>query len=335
MKKHTKDDFITKAKEIHGDKYDYSKVVYKNSKTKVTILCKECGNEFEMKPNNHLNGQNCPNCVKNNFADFFRKRNTEDFKQLYFSKFGKRYDLSKVDYVNNRTKVCVICHETDENNKEHGEFYATPNSLLFGHGCPKCYNMRRNRTTKHTTEEWIKMAKRIHGDRYSYTKVNYENSHTKVCIICNKCGREFFQMPYDHLNGKGCNHCKESKLEKLTRNTLLKYNIDFIEQHTFDWLKTDNGTHQYLDFFLTENGIAIECQGEQHFKPVDFGNNGIDYAEKQFKETLVRDENKFKLCEKNNINVVYINYYDTTEDITNKIVNLNYGLDRTNSKRNK
>ena len=127
-------------------------------------------------------------------------------------------------------------------------------------------------------------------------------------------------MPYDHLNGKGCKYCKESKLENLVRNFFKKKNIEPFEQYTFEWLKTDNGTHQYLDFYIDSLNIAIECQGEQHFKPVDFGNHGVEYAEKQFREIVKRDKNKLKLCNENNISIIYINYYDT-DDIKNKKLN--------------
>ena len=319
-KRLTTKEFIQKAIIVHGDKYDYSKVVYVNNKTEVCIICKQCGKEFKMRPDNHLNGQNCPYCVKENFANLCRKTTSIDFKEKYFKKFGKKYDLSKINYVNSKTKICVICHEKDEYGNEHGEFWIEPNSLLCGHGCQKCYDMRRNYVTRYTTEEWIKKAKEIHGDRYDYSKINYINSHTKICIICNRCGREFWQMPYDHLNGKGCKYCKESKLEKLVRNFFKKKNIEPLEQYTFEWLKTDNGTHQYLDFYIDSLNIAIECQGEQHFKPVDFGNHGVEYAEKQFRETVKRDKNKLKLCNENNISIIYINY-DDTDDIKNKKLN--------------
>lgn len=78
--------------------------------------------------------------------------------------------------------------------------------------------VKKRNTKRSTTEEFICKAIEIHGDKYDYSKVEYINSHIKVCIICNRCGREFWQMPYDHLNGKGCKYCNESKLEKNARN---------------------------------------------------------------------------------------------------------------------
>ena len=182
--------------------------------------------------------------------------------------------------------------------------------------------VKKRNTKRSTTEEFICKAIEIHGDKYDYSKVEYINSHIKVCIICNRCGREFWQMPYDHLNGKGCKYCNESKLEKNVRNFFKEKNIEPLEQHTFEWLKTDNGTHQYLDFYFPDTKIAIECQGEQHFIPVDFGNRGIEYAEKQFKDILKRDKNKLKLCNENNISIVYINYNDTDEIKYKKLISI-------------
>ena len=320
-KRLTTEEFIFRAKNVHGNKYDYSKVEYINNKTKVCIRCNKCGHEFWVKPNNHLNGQNCPYCVKNNFADLCRNTTIDDFRTKFYKKFGNKYEIpDDAVYLNSKTKIKVICHEKDENGIEHGEFWIRPNSLLNGHGCKKCYDSRRNSTTIYNTSKWIEKAKQIWGDRYDYSKVEYINSHTKVCIVCNKCGREFWQMPYDHLHKKGCKYCKESKLEKSVRDFFKNRNIEVLEQHTFDWLKTDNGTHQYLDFYIKEHKVGIECQGEQHFIPVDFGNKGREFAEKQFKEILKRDENKLKLCIKNNITIVYINYDDTEEIKYKKLI---------------
>jgi rubrerythrin len=122
--KFTKDDFIRSARKVHGDKYDYSKVVYKNNKTDVCIICPIHG-EFYQTPNSHLKGRGCPICGGT------KKSTKEDFiikaKQVH----GDKYDYSKVVYVNNQIKVCIIC-------PIHGEFYQTPKNHLSGQGCPKC-----------------------------------------------------------------------------------------------------------------------------------------------------------------------------------------------------
>jgi len=102
------DKFIEKAKVIHGDKYDYSKVEYGNINTKVIIICPKHG-EFLMSPNKHLNRkQGCAKC-----AGYYKTTDEfiEQANKIHFNKF----DYSKVNYSFHDRKVCIIC-------PEHGEF---------------------------------------------------------------------------------------------------------------------------------------------------------------------------------------------------------------------
>ena len=118
-----------------------------------------------------------------------------------------RYDYSKVNYINNKTKVCIIC-------PDHGEFWQIPSDHLNGKGCPQCAgNVRCDKDT------FVEKAKHIHNDRYDYSKVKYVNAHTKVCIICSEHG-EFWQTPNNHLNGNGCPLCKNRKIGDVLRDTV-------------------------------------------------------------------------------------------------------------------
>ena len=118
-----------------------------------------------------------------------RKSNDEFIGEAQLIHHNK-YDYSKVEYANNKTKVCIIC-------PEHGEFWQTPSDHLNGKGCPQCAgNVRCDKDT------FIEKAKHTHNDRYDYSKVEYVNAHTKVCIICPEHG-EFWQTPNNHLNGNG------------------------------------------------------------------------------------------------------------------------------------
>lgn len=117
-------EFIEKAKQVHGDKYDYSKVEYKTAKTKVIIICKEHG-EFEQTPDNHLHGKGCPKCVKN------YKLTQEEFIKRAKEIHNDFYDYSQVKYNNIQEKVTIIC-------PKHGKFEQRPVVHLLGCGCPKC-----------------------------------------------------------------------------------------------------------------------------------------------------------------------------------------------------
>ena len=94
---------------------------------------------------------------------------------------GNKYDYSKVEYINSQTKVCVIC-------PKHGEFWQKPNSHLLGYGCNKCAIEKRSKLITKTTDSFIERAKKLHGDKYDYSKVDYKGKDMNVCIICPKHG---------------------------------------------------------------------------------------------------------------------------------------------------
>ena len=277
LKKFTTKEFIEKAKEIHGDKYDYSKVEYVNLTTKVCIICPTHG-EFWQTPSAHIHQkQGCVYCSG-------KKMNLESFIEKASVIHKGKYDYSKVNYVNNHTKVCIIC-------PIHGEFWQTPSGHLRGQGCPKCAN-----EYSPTTEEWIERAKRIHGDKYDYSKSVYVNTITKICVICPKHG-EFWVFPNNHLKGNGCPNCNKSKLENILAFYLMKKEIEFTYGKKFDWLRNKNPLS--LDFYLPEYNIAIECQGEQHL-----------INERKFTNVsqLENDMLKNKLCNENGVKLLYFGY---------------------------
>ena len=184
-----------------------------------------------------------------------------------------------------------------------GEFWQTPYCHLKGQNCPLC----SHRAYKYTTEEFIKRAKEVHGDKYDYSKVEYIDNKTKICIICPKHG-EFLQTPNDHLNGYGCKICKESHLERKVRTLLQNNGFIFESQKTFNWLK--NKSNMYLDFYLPEYNVAIECQGEQHFKPIEYFG-----GEEKYNKQIINDDLKKKLCEENNIKLIYFSYNNKDNDL--------------------
>ena len=233
-----------------------------------------------------------------------KKLTQEDFIKRAKQVHGDKYDYSKVEYVNSYTKVCIIC-------PEHGEFWQTPLSHLYGggHGCIDCVNKR-----PHNKETFIKKSKEIHGDKYDYSKVDNINNKTKVCIICPEHG-EFWQTPHSHLQGQGCPYCNFSKLEKEISLSLKENNLVFKSQKTFEWLK-DRG-NLYLDFYLPDYNIAIECQGIQHFEPCNFGSDKKT-AEEMFEYVKECDNRKYELCKENGIKLIYYKQNKLPNWIINK-----------------
>lgn len=192
LKSITQEEFIRKAREVHGDKYDYSKVEYKNSQGKICIVCPEHG-EFWQIATQHIQGCGCPKCAG------VHKSSTEEFIEKAKQIHDDKYDYSKVNYINNHTKVCIIC-------PEHGEFWQTPKNHLKGQGCNQCAIEYRGNKLKNTIEKFIEKARKIHGNKYDYSKVEYKNSISKIHIICPIHG-EFEQVAAYHLSGNGCPKC--------------------------------------------------------------------------------------------------------------------------------
>ena len=229
--------FIEKAKNRHGDKYDYSKVEYINSTAKVCIICKEHG-EFWQTPQGHVRGQGCPKCANIKRGDTFRSDGDTFVKRATVLHDGK-YIYDKDSYINAMTKVPILC-------LKHGTFWMTPMNHLLGQGCPKCSGRGLN------TEEIIELFKEKHGDSYDYSKVVFTKMHEKVCIICKEHG-EFWQTPSKHLLGQGCPKCsgiKKAKGRTLTTN-------DFIEKSS----KIHNNKYVYdkTEYKGTYESLTITC----------------------------------------------------------------------------
>jgi hypothetical protein len=142
--------FVNKAKLIHGNRYDYTKTKYINSKTKIKIICKKHG-EFEQLPNNHYI-QNCPECHNES-----RYLNNFEFIEKANKIHDEKYDYDSIDYKKSKDKIFIIC-------KEHGKFEQKPNDHLSGKGCPKCgdkYNINEGEVKNFIEKVGIKLEKNI------------------------------------------------------------------------------------------------------------------------------------------------------------------------------
>ena len=236
------EEFIQKAKAVHGNKYDYSKVEYVNNKTKVCIICPIHG-EFWQRPHDHTRHAGCPVCSHDRGAKLQAISDAEFIKKAK-AVHGDKYDYSKVKYINNRIKVLIICPIHD--------FEQKPSNHLQGQGCPFCGREKNRASRTYSFEDFIKAAKAVHGDKYDYSKVNYINKNTKVCIICPKHG-EFWQIPHKHLSGQGCEKCFRASLAK-------RYSLGqekFIERAS----EVHHGFYDYsqVDYVNSSTYINIIC----------------------------------------------------------------------------
>lgn len=282
-KKLTREIFIEKACIIHNNKFDYSNVVYINNSTKVKITCPIHG-EFEQAPNNHLSGKSCYECGKIktlNGVKLTQKEFIDKANQIHNFKF----DYSELIYVNSKTKIKIICNK-------HGMFEQTASDHLSNYGCPKCGfdSMVELRRKKDETDFELK-AKRIHGNTYDYSNVEYISATKTIKIICKKHG-EFFQTPNTHLDGCGCPKCQESSGERKIRIFLEENQINFSQQKIFsDCLNPKTNKKLKFDFYLPDFNLCIEFDGRQHEQAVDkFG------GEKELLNNIFKDEIKNSYC---------------------------------------
>ena len=198
------DDF----RKVHGDKYDYSKMVYMGVKEKVEIVCPRHGSFWQI-PDNHLLGHGCPDCGRRDQIRSIQDRMARTFETKFREVHGDKYDYSRVVYTESKkTKLEIVC-------PDHGSFFQTFQTHVRGVGCPDCYAEGRALSQ----EEFERKANEVHGGAYTYTKSKYTRSHEKVLITCSIHG-DFEQSANGHLQGARCPDC--SKLSQIEKQLLPK-----------------------------------------------------------------------------------------------------------------
>ena len=267
----TLEEFITKAKSIHNDKFDYSLVNYVNSKTLIKIKCNTCLLIFEQTPSGHIKIEKCMNCYLT--SEFITKANSIHN--------NNKFDYSLVIYINSKTLIkikcntcliifeqtpkkhtkiekCMNCYLTSEFIKKaksiHNDkfdyslvnsiksikikcntcllvFEQTPNQHIKNKKCMNCYKINM-------TLLFIKKAKEIHENKYDYTNTKYISGvNTKITFVCNKCNSECTQFVNNHLQGCGCRNCwlkdirftKEEFIENAKKVHGNNFNYDLVE----------------------------------------------------------------------------------------------------------
>lgn len=222
---------------------------------------------------------------------------------------GDKYDYSKVEYVNKRTKVTIIC-------PEHGEFDILPENHYgkIPQGCWPCGIKSSAKTRTNSTENFIKKSIEKHGDLYNYSKVVYKYAQEKVTIVC-KIHGEFEQKACDHTQGRGCWQCRHSRGEATIAKILSKHGIGYEQEHSFNDLKSERGRPLRFDFRL-DNGVLIEYDGQQHFE------ESTGYYKGKLEKIQSRDKQKTEYCEINGLTLLRIPYTMDSIEIEKQIMKL-------------
>lgn len=248
-------DWIEKAKKVHKEKFDYSKVNYVNIRTEITIICKVHNNEFPILPSSHIKtiSGGCKECIpkaqtRDNIPKFVEGKlnsyTTESFIQLSNQVHNNIYNYSETKYINGKTKVTVNC-------SQHGNFLINSKDHLQGRGCLECSGTFKN-AFKYTTEEFIEKCKTVHNNEYDYSKTIYSKGSDIITIICSIHG-EYFQQASLHLHGSKCNKCF-NKSKKTTEEWIQ----DAIKIHGF---KYDYSNTSYSG---AGNVLTIRCPIPNH-----------------------------------------------------------------------
>lgn len=253
--------FIQRARQVHGDRYDYSKVDYVSRNKHVIIICKTHGG-FSQNPGNHINSKsNCPKCAQDNTT--LRNRASSVTYLSFTTRANKihngkyQYPKNCPTYKNSKSKVPIRCP------KHNNDFIQSAASHLRGHGCPKCRSdlislIRLSRT-------FVTQAKEKFGDYFNYDNVKYLGNATKVEIICPEHG-SFRQRPDTHLNSStGCpkhSVASSASQRRITEN-------QFIERAE----KVHSGKYSYEqlkweDITTTKQKVQIKCPTHGFFMQI-------------------------------------------------------------------
>lgn len=363
MKKLTHEEFIEKFKSLNPN-YSNIEVMdeYKGTKIKLKCKCLIHNYIWEAKPENLFMGKGCPLCGKEKSTISRTKPKESFFEKL--QKINNNIELLS-DYSNLSTKVkcrCLI---------DNNIWFASPEKLLQGKGCPVCGRQRTINSARYTTEAFVEKLKQINPyikilgeytnsktpieclcvkhnhtwfirpsdllrgksckfcgiEKLSSSKLKsselflkemldlnpnikiesqYINSQTKIKCFCELCGNIWEAIPNNLLKQRGCPKCFSSNGEKKIEQFLIKNNIEYIREFVFK----DCADIQPLrfDFYLPKHNLCIEYDGEQHFKPVNFGGCDDTQAKKSFVKTVKHDAIKNNYCTKHGIDLIRIDY---------------------------
>lgn len=278
---------------------DFSKVDLKGWEDEIEVVCPKHGS-FTTKPVNLYANKGCWRCGQSKAAKNRVQWTKEAIENLISEKFPHIVCIKAGAYQMGKSEV--EC-------KKHGKFTANNKSAIHHDEiCPGCRYEKSGKKQRSTTEEFVEKAKKVHGDFYDYSKVDYKTTRKKVTIVCPNHG-DFRQKPNSHLQGKGCPVCNESKGEKQVRVWLDENGIEYEREKSFEDLIYIKPLR--FDFYLPTLNMVIEYDGQQHFEECEYYGS--------LTEIKARDALKNEYCKHKKIEMIRISYKDNIEDSLTKI----------------
>lgn len=255
--RYTLEEYLEKAREFHGDKYDYSNVKYKSLDDKIVIKCREHG-EFEMRAINHIlkdgKAQGCRECRLRKRGEKQRSGRADSIVADFRKVHGDRYDYSKSDYRGLHVDMKITC-------RVHGVFMARPSNHLSGTNCPSCYSDRlkeEGANNRISNEEFITRAKQRHGELYDYSSTNFTGMHFPITVICREHGEFTQSKALNHLNNDlNCPVCLELEMMEiqLSRRTTFEEAQKMVYEIHRDTIEILD----YSKYEGTESKIPFKC----------------------------------------------------------------------------
>lgn len=274
---------------------------YKTARTKLKVTHITCGYEWEVAPYSLLSGYGCPKCG----AKKAIKKRTKTHVQFVEEMKVTHPDIEVLgEYKTTDTKIKVR-HTCGH------EWEATPANLLYGKGCPKCAAKIRGRNRRKSHSEFVAEMKGKQPDIEVLGK--YITDSTKLKVRHN-CGYVWESTPNSLLSGAGCPKCASSKSEKYLAKLFKEKTIPYISQ-----VRVEGTLRRKLDFYLPEYDLYIECNGEQHYKKIEY----FHKSKNDFIHQILRDLLIFKIY-KNKILIIPYTITNYEELFDNDSLNLEF-----------
>ena len=268
---------------------------YVNNKTHIIFKCKKCGFISRQKTYASFISSTeikCPNCkgsIRYNeyeLSEILKKECSD--KNMTFLGFIEKYRGVHTHFMYKCKKCGYV-----------GKTLTYHNFHTHNRGCIYCAKNK-----PYSENDLIEIIKNIcKVKKLEFVKIdNFNGNKTKITVKCSKCGKYWENVTFTNFQKRDrlCPHCNKSFLEKSVEEILINCGIDYSAQKTFPWLKNNDNKKLRLDFYLPKYNIAIECQGEQHYKEVElFG------GEKAFKRQKNNDLFKLICCKEHKIDLLY------------------------------
>ena len=293
-KARTQEDFIKISQLKFPGKYSYTKLMFKNMSTPVTLIEVDTRHEFEVRPDIHLRDRSLGGCKECQRMEISKRMSYShnEFIEKAREIHNSFYMYTPNSYMDSQTLIQISC-------PIHGEFSQAPVSHLRGNGCPKC-GIERSRNTEFLTDEDIQAkfreCQKIHSNKYTYKRIFNVEGLLHIEAEC-PCHGIFTQRLCHHIGGSACQKCNQTYSRKQLQWLKFRIVSDPKIQHA------ENGgefripcTKWTVDGYNPQTREVFEFQGDfwhgnpRRFNPREINpRNGISFEELH-KKTLNKNE---------------------------------------------